>query len=324
MTERAVQRHEFLKAADLARTEIAQIAGDASNRSYYRIRASADRSYILMDAPPGTGEDVAPFISIAEHLAGIGLSAPAILAQDASAGFLLLEDLGDDLFARLLMRRPDLEPELYSAAVDVLAIVRAASPPDCPTYAIGPMLERASLAEEWYGTGQTGLISPVLETVLNALDTNWALALRDYHAENLIWLPDREGAARVGLLDFQDASVAPGAYDLVSLLQDARRDLGKGISSSCKARFAGLTGADEGMLDFELAALGAQRNLRILGVFARLAKAYGKPRYLDLIPRVWRHLMDNLRHPDLRILRSAVLECLPEPSELHLRTLRPK
>jgi hypothetical protein len=148
------------------------------------------------------------------------------------------------------------------------------------------------------------------------------LALRDFHAENLVWLPDRAGVARVGLLDFQDAEAGHPAYDLVSLLKDARRDLAPGLEQEMIDRFLSRTGCDPERFAAAYAALGAQRNLRILGVFARLSMHFGKPHYVDLIPRVWAHLTASLRHPALAPLARRVADDLPEPTPDILASLK--
>ena len=148
------------------------------------------------------------------------------------------------------------------------------------------------------------------------------MILRDYHAENLIWLPGRKGIARVGLLDFQDAMTGHRAYDLVSLLQDVRRDVPAGIETRMLARYIDGSGTNDHAFRTAYAVLGAQRNLRILGVFARLATDYGKPRYVDLIPRVWAHLVRDLDHPALAPVAQMLVDTLPAPSPETLQRLR--
>ena len=145
--------------------------------------------------------------------------------------------------------------------------------------------------------------------------------LRDYHAENLIWLPEREGARRAGLLDFQDAWIGHRAYDLVSLLQDARRDVSEETAAACMRHYLDGSGLDAERFEAACAVLGAQRNLRILGVFARLAVTRGNPRYIDLVPRVWHHLERDLAHPALAEVRR-ILDVLPAPTPSVLERLR--
>jgi len=150
------------------------------------------------------------------------------------------------------------------------------------------------------------------------------LALRDYHSENLIWLPERTGIRRVGLLDFQDAFLCHPAYDLVSFLRDARRDISEGLSDILIDRYIRSNKCEPADFHLAVAVYGAQRNLRILGIFARLSRKAGKPHYLNLIPRVWRQLSIDLAHPALNDLRRIVLADLPEPTDQHLRGLREK
>lgn len=308
------------------------LAGDASNRRYERLTDPATgRTAVLMDAPPETGEDVRPFVRIATFFCDIGLSAPAIYAEDAEYGFLLLEDLGDDLFARVIPDHPALEMTLYEAATDVLVTLYDAPGPPLDSYGPSLMAELSSLAFTKYAAGilgeqDTGIVERFrdrFETLLLDLTPGRkVLVHRDYHAENLLWLPDRTGVARVGLLDFQDAMIGPPAYDLVSLLQDVRRDVPAGVEMAMIDRFIGNTGVDDHAFRLSYAALGAQRNLRILGVFARLGLEYGKPGYVDLIPKVWTHLMRDLDHPALAPVAPMIQSALPVPSPENLERLK--
>jgi aminoglycoside/choline kinase family phosphotransferase len=193
------------------------------------------------------------------------------------------------------------------------------------------MADLAALALDWYRHGATGeenatlraRFCALLETHLAALPgTDSVLIQRDYHAENLLWLPGRAGVARVGLLDFQDAMRGHRAYDLVSLLQDARRDVSPPVAEAMLRHYIAATGADADTFTTAFHWLGAQRNLRILGVFARLCLRDGKPHYIDLIPRVWAHLQTDLRHPALAPLAGIVAETLPAPTPAHLDALK--
>ncbi|MFY9237709.1 MAG: phosphotransferase [Roseovarius sp.] len=319
MTDRTELAHAFVAQTEWAAAEWAPLAGDASNRRYLRLHMDG-QSAVLMDAPPERGEDVVPFITIAEHLASVGLSAPRILAQDRAQGFLLLEDLGDDLYARVLAHMPEQEGVLYGAAVAALAHLHDAPPPDTlPTYSPAMMADLAALAFDWYaGVPQ----SPARQTARDVMQNLLAhhapeadvLIQRDYHAENLLWLPQRAGIARVGLLDFQDAMAGHRAYDLVSLLQDARRDVPAETETAMIAHYLALTGLEPERFDAAYHVLGAQRNLRIIGVFARLCLRDGKAHYAGLIPRVWALLQRDLAHPALADLRPPITEHLPEPT----------
>jgi len=319
----------FLTRAGLIDAARAPLAGDASNRRYERVRAAGE-TLVLMDAPAERGEDVRPFTAIARHLSSLGLSAPRILAEDAARGFLLLEDLGDDLYAYLLREDAGQERQLYAAAVDALVELHRHPAPDGVERYAPPLLgDLAALAVDWYlpGTGAEPVDRAPLAEAVNTAALRHAggpevLALRDYHAENLLWLPEREGAARVGLLDFQDARRAHPAYDLVSLLEDARRDTTEALRQEMIARYVAETGAEDAAFRAAYATLGAQRNLRILGVFARLCLRDGKPRYLAFMPRVWDHLMRDLSHPALADLSRLVRESLPEPTPERLERIK--
>jgi len=313
----------FLAAAGWGDAERRHLAGDASNRRYERLLRGAETA-VLMDADPARGEDVRPFLRIARHLAGLGLGAPRILAEDVTQGFLLLEDLGDRLYARELEAAPDAEEELYAAAVDVLAELHSRPLPwGVAPYAPREMGRLAALAVEWYLPGATGQPAPAaLADRLSAeierltaplMSGHQVLVLRDYHAENLIWLPDRQGHARVGLLDFQDARAGHPAYDLLSLTEDARRDTSPELRMAMEARYCAATGTDPEAFRQAAAILAAQRNLRIMGVFARLGLRDGKPGYIALMPRVWDHLMRDLDDPALARLRRLVHDHLPAP-----------
>ena len=311
----------FLRRAGWGGAKRAALAGDASGRRYERLTDAA-RTAVLMDAPPGPEGRVRAFLDVAGRLSALGLSPPAVLAAEPGAGLLLLEDLGDALLARVAAAEPAREVALYEAAADVLAVLRAAGPPEgLPLYDAGAMAEATALTGPWYARAEA---VPWTEPLHEALDTHAgrsdAMVLRDYHAENLVWLPDRQGPASVGLLDFQDALRGPAAYDLASLIQDARRDVSPAAARAAVARFA--EGDDPARLHAALAVVGAQRALRILGVFGRLARRDGKPRYLPLLPRVWGHLTACLAHPACAGLRGPVLGALPPPDAAHLEGLR--
>ncbi len=323
--ERRAVRRGFLAAAGWGTAAAAPLAGDASARSYLRLTASDGRTAVLMDADPATGEAVAPFLRIARHLAALGFSAPEILAADPAAGFVLLEDLGDALLARLAEKDPAAAAHLYAAAADLLAALHAhPAPADLPAYAGAVLGEQAALVLEAYApapAARDDLAATVTEVCDRLAGGAAVLMLRDFHAENLFWLPARPGVARIGLIDFQDAMAGHPAYDLISLLQDARRDVPPGLAATVAARYCVSTGTEPAGFAAACAALGALRQLRILGVFARLARA-GKPRYLAHMPRVWRHLQTNLAHPELGGLRVLVDRLVPAPTPDRLEALR--
>ena len=321
MVDRTAAAARFLAQAGWGGAERRHLAGDASDRRYERLRAGAATA-VLMDNPPGGADDPAAFVAMAQHLRNLGLSAPEVRVADTDAGFLLLEDLGDDLYARLLEADPAREAELYAAAVDVLCHLQASpAPAGLPDLSAADWAQAAGFALDWYAFAAAGKKPPpdaflaALKAALRAhADGPRVLILRDYHAENLLWLPGRAGLARVGLLDFQLGQMGQPGYDLVSLLQDARRDVALETEAVMIARFALATGASPDVFSAHYATLGAQRALRILGIFARLCLVAGKPGYLPLIPRVWGQLQRNLAHPALADLRAVCQEVLPEPT----------
>jgi len=328
MPDRTALAQAFLAAAGWGDASLLPLAGDASARRYFRVTRT-DTSAVLMDAPPGQGDSPASFVTIANHLLGLGLSAPQILAQDLAQGFLLLEDLGDGLFARLIPNDPAIEAPLYAAATDVLVhLQRHPAPAALPDLAPAAWADAATLALTWYRFAITGTRADptAFEATLTALlarhaDQPRVLILRDYHAENLLWLPSRDGLRRVGLLDFQLGQMGQPGYDLVSLLQDARRDVPAAIEAAMTRRFITATGTSEAGFSAGYAALGAQRALRILGIFARLCLRDGKPAYLGLIPRVWGHLARNLGHPALAPLAALCQDLLPAPTPARLERI---
>ena len=314
---------EFVRAAGWASAKIGPLAGDASNRRYLRLDRDGEPA-VLMDAPVEKGEDVRPFVAITDALRRRGLSAPKILAQDEAHGFLLLEDLGDALFARRCVDDRGLERPLYEAAVDLLAGLGAEPSDDVPNYDAAVLEREAALLTDWWVPAAGGDLSVDLRAEYLALMAEAtheveadrsALVLRDYHAENLLWLPDREGAARVGLLDYQDALLGHPAYDLVSLLEDARRDISVGLAEAMIKRFL-MARPDLNAEAFRAGydVLGAQRNAKIVGIFARLCQRDGKPHYVDMIPRVWAHFMRDLSASHLSELRVFVEKYVPEPN----------
>ena len=348
---------EFLDRTPYAEAGARYLLGDASTRSYARL-VLPNRSAILMnsprqpDGPPirdgkpysalvHLAEDVTPFVAVAAALRERGLSAPAIYAFDLDRGFLILEDLGDRVFSSEVERGRPLA-ELWGPAVDVLAALALKGPPDLlpieghtpyrlPSFDADAMLTEASLLIDWFWPALHGketpsalaeefaaLWRPLLAQAEKA-DIGWVL--RDYHSPNLMWLPAREGVRRVGILDFQDALQGPLAYDLVSLLQDARLDVPEALERELLARYCAARAAQSQQFSSDqfvslYATLGAQRNSKILGIFARLAKRDGKRGYLAHIPRVARYLERDLAHPSLRGLRRFYARAFPASQDL--------
>lgn len=346
--ERNDEIEAFLAASGWGGAIRAPLPGDASTRRYERISLNG-RIAMLMDQPQRAetpaasasatpeerknlgynavarlaGADCGRFVAAANHLQKLGLSAPKILAADLRKGLVIIEDLGDGLFANVVT--PENERDLYRGAAEVLAVLHANRapallPPDkeLNAYDETALLAEVDLFTEWFmpvALGHAASAEDIGEhrelwrKTLSALTPDPVFVHRDYHAQNLLWLPEREGAARVGLIDFQDAVAGSKAYDLVSLIEDARRDVDRSIADATTAHYLACMSAQGTPLDEKefarhMAVMAAQRNAKIVGIFARLHKRDGKARYLALLPRVWGHLNRDLEHPALADLRT--------------------
>src|SRR4051812_6216598 len=350
--ERLAAMRHFLIQEGMAAAPRTHVQGDASTRIYERLTHQGQK-FVLMnakrraDGPAVRGglpysaiahlaEDVKPFVAMARALRERGLSAPQIHAADLDEGFLLLEDLGTECVVE--SDEPTPIEERYMAAVDVLAELHRQPLPatltvapgidyQLPPYDIDSFLIEAELLLDWYVPHRDGLVTAAArseftalwrEALSHAYDQPATWVLRDYHSPNLLWLPDREGLARVGLLDFQAALMGPAPYDLVSLLQDARVDVPDAMEIALLGRYA------KARLDADsefptsafvelYVALGAQRATKILGIFARLDRRDGKPQYLRHIPRIWRYLRRALVHPAMGDLKAWYDAHVPPP-----------
>ena len=293
---------EFLSASGWAGAAAEPLAGDASFRRYFRIRRGAETA-MLMDAPP-PNEDPAPFLRAAKWLDANGMRAPYILGEDAARGLVLLEDFGEARMRDYLDQWPADEREVYTAAVDALAQLQRLPPGPFLDYSMSEYMREARLFTDWYCPAQ-GLkvddagFTLAWEAVIGPLlprQRPGVTVLRDYHAENIMLLGSLQ---KQGLLDFQDALNGHPAYDLVSLLQDARRDVSPEMEAEIFNHYLRATGASAENFLADYATLGAQRNTKIVGIFVRLWRRDGKARYLDLIPRVWDLLERDLSHAAL-------------------------
>lgn len=295
-------RAEFLAAHGWAAAHAEALAGDASARAYWRLSRDAQRA-ILMVAPPADRASQEAFVDIAARLRAMGLSAPQVLAFDPDAGLMLLEDLGERGFHGLA--RGELKTASLAAADVLVHLCRHPEGWDLPCLSPDGMAEMTRIALP-DGPDSDAVLAVMKTTFQHLFTAEPVPALRDVHAENLIWRPDRRGLARVGLLDFQDAVLAPPGYDLVSYIHDARRDVPASVARAMIARHVSALGCDATRFAAEAAALSFQRNLRILGVFRRLASDRGKPGYLAHLPRVFAHVDSALTHPALADLRAAM------------------
>ncbi len=354
--ERADAMDVFLAASGWSSATRAPLPGDASTRRYVRLAMNGRRA-MLMDQPQTAetpaapanatpderralgynaiarlaGADCGRFVAAAKYLRQRGLSAPEIYAAEPAQGFVIIEDLGDALYADVVDAGN--EVGLYRAAVDVLAVLHADTapsllPPDKAFYAYDEtaLLAEIDLLTDWFmpvALGRKASDDEVSEhralwraVLSNARKPRSVFVHRDYHAQNLLWLPDRAGVAKVGLIDFQDAVAGTKAYDLISLIEDARRDVAPDIAESTTKHYLDAmrdqgTPLDEAEFRAQMAVMAAQRNAKIAGIFARLYKRDGKPRYLNYLPRVWGYLNSDLEHPAMAGLKAWYDRAIP-------------
>ncbi|WP_025897441.1 aminoglycoside phosphotransferase family protein [Sneathiella glossodoripedis] len=287
------------------------MAGDASSRSYYRLAGGEKPAVLMIDPDPDTVEK---FLKIAKLLKKREFSAPEIYHVDVESGVVILEDLGDGLLASLIDKDPNCEKDLYQLAVDFLIRQKGLEKPiGLPFFSQSYVLDQNAAFLDFYVPEILGapladnaryFFHQIWVELLKQIDVEQEVFLhRDFHAQNLLYLPDRSGLHRLGLLDFQDAMTGPAAYDLASLLQDVRRQVDPDIAQKMIEYYISETNVDEKAFKRDFAILGAHRCLRILGVFTRLSKLEGKNQYIALLPRVIGHLNDNLAHPDLLALK---------------------
>ncbi len=294
---------EFLKSTHWAKASIVPVAPDASFRKYDRLLLDGKTAF-FMDSPLDFG-GVEKFIKMAEYLCSLNLSAPIIFEKDTENGFLISEDLGDDLYSHILKESPSKELELYKKAASILAGLHKKGVPDfTPPYSDDFLLSEVELFTDWYMPALTGQYLPdrsradflkIWQKLIADLKAAQSvLVLRDYHADNLIDLKDRSGDKQVGLLDFQDALKGHAAYDLVSLLKDVRRDVTPETERNILENFILQTGEKHSSFTKDYMTLGLQRNLKILGIFARQAVRDGNGSYLKYIPKLWRLISPSL------------------------------
>ena len=318
MSERLELLNAFLKENHWDDADRKLLAADASFRHYDRL-TRGDETMVLMDAPPPM-EDVRPFLTVARKLEELGYSAPHVYARDVENGFVLLEDLGDSTYTRLLKKGED-ERKLYELATDLLIDLHSRDeadvvPDGLPLYDDEALKKEVMLFPDWFMPAAFGketekdvvddfiLLWEDLYPIANNVPKT--LVLRDYHVDNLMRLDGREGVKACGLLDFQDALDGAITYDIMSLLEDARRDIDPVLLNDMRNRYIDGLGAKIGNTDDFMASwavLAAQRHIKVLGIFVRLCVRDKKPRYLTHLPRLWRLLERALEHPALGNLK---------------------
>ncbi len=327
-------KFEFLQSCDLGLTQRVALKADASHRTYERIIQNDGKSVIFMDAPPEK-EETLPFINIAKFLNDNDLSAPKVIKADTNNGFLLLEDFGDESYTKILSNNSALssattETEIYENAIDALIHLQ-----NVPTSAIKldnydeSMLVKESMRFiEWYvsilnGEKLNKTVQEEYVIILKHLIASTKIlpnvvVLRDFHADNLMWLQNRSGFRKVGLLDFQDAVIGSSVYDLVSLLEDARRDVSPQLADHLITRYLKAF-PDISRKDFQAAysIFGIQRNLKIVGFCAAQEAKNKNPYYLSLLPRVWRYINHDLKHPLLLPMKAWLTKVVPTQMKLY-------
>jgi tRNA threonylcarbamoyl adenosine modification protein YjeE len=349
--ERMAAVRQFIAESDYGEAQRQRLVGDASTRIYERLRLDRKRA-ILMNAPQRPdgppvrdgkpysaiahlAEDVVPFVAFAKGLRDQGFSTPRIYYADLAQGLLLIEDLGDQ---RIVAGDPPLPiPERYEVAVDALLALHERRLPDLlpvaphveyrvPRYDLDAFLIEAELLLDWYlphrgleisAAAGERYVSLWRDALMPAVESPPTWVLRDFHSPNLLWLPDRSDVARIGILDFQDALMGPAAYDLASLLQDARIDVPAATEIELLGRYlrrrrAADPGFNAGEFIGIYVTVAAQRASKILGIFARLERRDGKPQYLRHMPRIWNYLQRSLAHPALAPLAEWFAEHIPD------------
>ncbi len=350
--ERISRIRAFLEESGFGHARRRRLQGDASTRIFERL-ALNDKTAILMNAPrrpdgpplrdgkpysaiAHLAEDVVPYVAVAVALRGRGVSAPAIIDADLERGFVIMEDLGDE---RLVGGDPPAPIEArYQVAVDLLASLHGQTLPDVlhvaphldyrlPRYDMQAFLIEAELLLDWYlkptpaAAAREEFLALWRQALTPAIEAPPTWVLRDYHSPNLLWLSRREDAARIGVLDFQDAQIGPAAYDVASLLQDARVDVPESLEMALLSRYARARRAHDRFFDLAFfsqlyATLTAQRATKILGIFARLDRRDGKPQYRHHMPRLCSYLQRSLAHPALAALKAWYAANIPARDKL--------
>ena len=320
MVSRINQINNFLKNNQIETKNLIPIKNDASFRKYFRV----DKK-ILMDADPHLGEDVGSFININHVLREFKLNVPEIFTIDKENGFLLLEDLGENIFSQIL--NSENEEQLYKQAIDVLVEIykkdlnKFSNFTFLEKYSVEILQDESQLFIEWYlkkylkiNITDTDIkdFKDIINKIFNNLDTKFEkLVLRDYHVDNLILQKSKLGLKQVGILDFQDAVLGSSSYDLISIIEDVRRPISKDLKNILIKYFIDSTGYDSNLLEKELAFYSVQRNLKILGIFSRLNLRDNKSKYMGYNDNAWKYIESNLNNPTMSDLKVWLKKILP-------------
>ena len=320
MVPRINQINDFLKSNKIETKNLIPIKNDASFRKYFRV----DKK-ILMDADPNFGEDVSSFININHLLTDFRLNVPEIYSIDKENGFLLIEDLGENIFSKIL--NSENEEQLYKQAIEVLAEIYKKNLEEFDNfsflekYSIEKLQDESQLFIEWYLKKYLDIditdtdiqdFKEIISKIFNTLNTNFEkLVLRDYHVDNLILQNSKSGLKKVGILDFQDAVIGSSSYDLISIVEDVRRPISNDLKNRLIKYFIDLTGYEVNQLEKELAFYSVQRNLKILGIFSRLNLRDNKPRYMLYNDNAWKYIESNLDNPTMINLKIWLRKILP-------------
>ena len=320
MVSRINQINNFLKNNQIETKNLIPIKNDASFRKYFRV----DKK-ILMDADPHLGEDVGSFININHVLREFKLNVPEIFTIDKENGFLLLEDLGENVFSQIL--NSENEEQLYKQAIDVLVEIykkdlnKFSNFTFLEKYSVEKLQDESQLFIEWYlkkylkiNITDTDIkdFKDIINKIFNNLDTKFEkLVLRDYHVDNLILQKSKLGLKQVGILDFQDAVLGSSSYDLISIIEDVRRPISKDLKNILIKYFIDSTGYDPNQLEKELAFYSVQRNLKILGIFSRLNLRDNKSKYMGYNDNAWKYIESNLNNPTMSDLKVWLKKILP-------------
>ena len=320
MVSRINQINNFLKNNQIETKNLIPIKNDASFRKYFRV----DKK-ILMDADPHLGEDVGSFININHVLREFKLNVPEIFTIDKENGFLLLEDLGENIFSQIL--NSENEEQLYKQAIEVLVEIykkdlnKFSNFTFLEKYSVEKLQDESQLFIEWYlkkylkiNITDTDIkdFKDIINKIFNNLDTKFEkLVLRDYHVDNLILQKSKLGLKQVGILDFQDAVLGSSSYDLISIIEDVRRPISKDLKNILIKYFIDSTGYHPNQLEKELAFYSVQRNLKILGIFSRLNLRDNKSKYMGYNDNAWKYIESNLNNPTMSDLKVWLKKILP-------------